>query len=179
MHRAIAYGWACLVFALAACGTPIAKPEHSLKLVISSSIPEGQSSTPMAPAGGMDAPAKGSGHSLFMNEVRARLALALMQELLHVGTVRSVSINSNAPTDIVANINAERLDTSKANAHALSFKLTLSGRGAPFEKNYEVTSDEGEPLWEKSNTLPSKGRKTLVLRVLKQIIPDIAAYAAP
>lgn len=62
--------------------------------------------------------------------------------------------------------------------YTLNLTLTLTGGKAALQKTYEVSSLEGDTIWQKMDTNGAQARVKVAQKTLNKMVPDIEAYVA-
>lgn len=58
----------------------------------------------------------------------------------------------------------------------LDVVMEIVGGAKPFMKQHRVVSSDGDSLWQTLNTNASEGKAKAATKLMKQLIPDVAAY---
>ena len=98
-----------------------------------------------------------------------------LERLKLVAEARDVASVSSAELGIQI-IFAQTQHNQESNTYVLDVVMEIVGGKTPFLKQYRVVSSEGDSTWKKFNTNAAEGKAKAAHKLIRLLIPDVAAY---
>jgi hypothetical protein len=179
-----------LALMLAGCAAPLKPVSYDEPLAVTSDLRvavalvsgavRGASGTSLVPAGNILVPlSTGPNPQLQFNADDQRAFVASFRsELQRLKLVReALDVSSAAGADFgVQLIFAQTFHNPNGHVYMLDVVMEIVGGSKPFMKQYRVISSEGDSVWQKLNTNASEGKAKAATKLMKQLMPDVAAY---
>jgi hypothetical protein len=178
-----------LLLFLAACTTlepvvfdqPVAvRSELRAAVALVSGPVRGAKGTAAIPPGTILVPLSiGPSHNTQFNVGDQRAFVGIFrQELERLGLVAEASDVADATSaDLgIQLIFAQTQYNDEAHTYVLDVAMEIVGGAKPLLKQYRVISSEGDSTWKRLNTNATEGKAKAAAKLLKQLIPDVAAY---
>jgi hypothetical protein len=179
-----------LITMLAACAAPL-KPvsfdepvavssDLRVAVVLISGAVRGASGTSLVPAGNILIPLSTgpNPHLQFNTDDQRTFIASFRAELQRVKLVReAIDVAPGASADLgIQLIFAQTMHDPNQHVYVLDVVMEIIGGREPFMKQYRVISSEGDSMWTKLNTNASEGKSKAATKLMKQLVPDVAAY---
>jgi hypothetical protein len=179
-----------LALMLAGCAAPLKPVSFNEPVAVTSDLGvavalvsgavRGASGTSLVPAGSILVPlSTGPNPQLQFNADDQRAFVASFRsELQRVKLVReAVDVSSATSADFgIQLIFAQTLHNPNGHLYMLDVVMEIVGGNKPFLKQYRVVSSEGDSVWQKMSTSASEGKAKAATKLMKQLVPDVAAY---
>jgi hypothetical protein len=181
-----------LSFALAGCSAPL-KPvtvdqpvtvtsQAKVAVALQTGAVRGASGTGLVPAGNILIPiATGPSPQLQFNQADQRAFVTSFRgELERLKVVReAIDVAGATTADYgIQLIFAQTIHNPHGQVYMLDVVMEIVGGEKPFLKQYRVVSSEGDSLWERMSTNAAEGKSKAATKLMKLLIPDVAAYVA-
>lgn len=160
-------------------GTSTVKSAKTANVVVRSSGMGSRQSTTMMPAGAIQIPiTRQSGGEAFNPQDQQEFETSLKKELVRLGIFSSTSADASAANiGVLVNIDYSTFKTDYVE-YTLKVTVTLTGGKVPEQKQYSVSSADGDSLWQKMETNGAQARLKLAQKTLDKMVPDIESYVA-
>jgi hypothetical protein len=179
-----------LALVLAACTAPL-KPvsydqpvavtsQARVAVALQSGAVRGGTGTTLVPAGSLIIPvAVGSNPQLqFHTEDQRAFVASFRNELQRLKLVReALDVSTATSADFgIQLIFAQTMHNPNGHVYQLDVVMEIVGGEKPFLKQYRVVSSDGDSAWQRMNTNASEGKSKAATKLIKLLIPDVAAY---